>query len=334
MHLKLRDFNTRNVPLNITQSFVINNTTYHLQSAMLYTGTGCRGHWRSLVKESDRYIMYDDAQLPRHITLNELQTHLKNGTDFIYIGEQTNKNFHPASTSSVTDTNITTLPVSQSKTYQCDTYVAKFATKQMLPAHVNKPHFSEDVTCLVCNQVFGSEHETNVHLKDVHDVAYSNTSGKEDNANATTNPARLSCIQCNYSTEKQSNLKRHVKSKHPENKESPEPLQNEPCTPSKRKDIESPITTPLKRLNLEDNYSDENDTTPPHITPLKRKPMTSTEIESPLKRLNIDEDAPNITPDSFKKPMPPSATPRGPRTGLKTFTLEELNAKKCNPTLT
>ena len=55
---------------------------------MLYTGTGDRGHWRSLVNEGGKMVVYNDEMHPVNVTKNDL----KNGTDFIYvIGNQKNK---------------------------------------------------------------------------------------------------------------------------------------------------------------------------------------------------------------------------------------------------
>ena len=40
--------------------------------------------------------------------------------------------------------------------------------------------------------------------------------------------------------------------------------------------------------------------------------------------MNIDDNSSDMSPDTFKKPIPPSGTPRGRKKQLKTFTLEEL----------
>ena len=141
-------------------------------------------------------------------------------------------------------------------------------------------------------------------------------------------PTTCNAIKCRlccekFKTEEQKQI--HIIQKHNQatpQDHSSQALEKGPCTPTKRKDIESPSITPLNRLHTENNYSDENDTTPHHITPIKRKSLTITDIESPLKRLNIDESSPNIAPDTFKKPIPPSGTPRGRKKQLKTFTLE------------
>ena len=42
--------------------------------------------------------------------------------------------------------------------------------------------------------------------------------------------------------------------------------------------------------------------------------------------MNIDDNSSDMSPDTFKKPIPPSGTPRGRKKQLKTFTLDELNA--------
>ena len=107
LYVKVRDLHRRYVSTNMAQSFVINNTTYHLKSSMLYTPGavwGKSGHWRCVVKESGRYIMYDDAQQPTQISSNQLQAVLNDGSDFIYIAEETNNNPEVSSTSPVTET--------------------------------------------------------------------------------------------------------------------------------------------------------------------------------------------------------------------------------------
>ena len=109
-----------------------------------------------------------------------------------------------------------------------------------------------------------------------------------------------------------------------------------PTTPNKHKSTNSPLVSPMKKLNLQGDSSEAKaGCTLSQVTPTKRKSITSSEIEPPLKKLDIDDDDESTTPKfEFIPPLPPTdATPTS-RYGLKTLTLDLLNTKiaqsKCN----
>ena len=70
MHIKIKtDERGRKAHINISESVNMIGTRYKLKSAMLYSGTGNQGHWRSLIKETVGFGLYSDAHQPEHITL-------------------------------------------------------------------------------------------------------------------------------------------------------------------------------------------------------------------------------------------------------------------------
>ena len=104
------------------------------------------------------------------------------------------------------------------------------------------------------------------------------------------------------------------------------PIKSEPTTPIKRKNTESGIVSPMKKLNLsEEEAEPQVQDTNTFVSPIKRKASASSILESPLKTLDLDEHLPQTSPETFKRPETPHSTPRGPRRGLKRFTSEELD---------
>ena len=64
---------------------------YKLKSAMLYTGCGYRGHWRSLVKERPGYVVYNGDRQPVVWDRNRKEAfnrELRKGINFIFVAEK------------------------------------------------------------------------------------------------------------------------------------------------------------------------------------------------------------------------------------------------------
>ena len=81
LHVKVKDrFRQRNCII-ISEEFFLNGIEYMLKSGMLYTGTGDRGHWRCIVKNGGKLIVYDDEKNP----IRGGKRDLRNGTDFIFV---------------------------------------------------------------------------------------------------------------------------------------------------------------------------------------------------------------------------------------------------------
>ena len=71
-------------------------------------------------------------------------------------------------------------------------------------------------------------------------------------------------------------------------------------SPIKRKHADSPILTPVKKLNLQESFSEAEDEATTDVTPIKRNLIATLEIESPLKRLNNEEVVPKSTWGNFR----------------------------------
>ena len=103
-------------------------------------------------------------------------------------------------------------------------------------------------------------------------------------------------------------------------------------SPIKRKNTESPIITPVKKVNLQESSSEAEDEATTDVTPIKRKSIAALEIESPLKRLNIEEEVPKITWGNFKIPRLSTSTMRNKtdKTSKRSTSKNESNKKKAN----
>jgi len=75
------------VPITVSQTVTVNAVRYGLKSAMLYTGDTNSGHWRSLIKEGEHFVLYDDASVPRQIGTSQLTSLLTKATNLIYLPE-------------------------------------------------------------------------------------------------------------------------------------------------------------------------------------------------------------------------------------------------------
>ena len=75
------------VTINVTESITMAGTCYKLKSSMLYIGTGNRGHWQSLVKESQGYVLYDDEKKSSVLDAAQFKRCKRLGTDFIFMAE-------------------------------------------------------------------------------------------------------------------------------------------------------------------------------------------------------------------------------------------------------
>ena len=89
LHIKTKtDELGRKARINFSESVNMIGLHYKLKSAMLYSGTGNQGHWRSLIKETVGFGLYSDAHQPEHITSETaLKLALRMSTDVIYIAE-------------------------------------------------------------------------------------------------------------------------------------------------------------------------------------------------------------------------------------------------------
>ena len=81
LHVKVKDRFRQRPSIDISEKFLLNGMEYLLKSGMLYTGTGERGHWRCIVKQGEKLIVYNDEQIPVRGGAKDL----KNGTDFIFV---------------------------------------------------------------------------------------------------------------------------------------------------------------------------------------------------------------------------------------------------------
>jgi len=83
--------NKDNEDMEIQESLTINDTTYYLKTALLYTGSGSFGHWRALSREGEidlQYVLYNDASEPKQLKPNEELGYLQLATDFIYVQDE------------------------------------------------------------------------------------------------------------------------------------------------------------------------------------------------------------------------------------------------------
>ena len=87
LYIKVRDRMFGEVAVNVTESITMGGLDYKLKSAMLYSGSGSRGHWRCLVKEGEGYVVYNDMQVSSLLDAARLKSEMRQGTDFIFIAE-------------------------------------------------------------------------------------------------------------------------------------------------------------------------------------------------------------------------------------------------------
>ena len=100
LYIKLRDLRAPRLDIDMVESFHLNGVPYILQSVMIHTGTGLRGHWRSLIKEPSGYVLYNDTAEPILLLPSALKNILKEGTEFIYF-----RVFPPTDVSSMNEIN-------------------------------------------------------------------------------------------------------------------------------------------------------------------------------------------------------------------------------------
>jgi len=81
LNIKVKDRSLMESGIDITTGFHFKGFEYILKSAMLYTGDGLSGHWRSLINKKDNsLVIFDDAKEPYSGTLKDFEV----GTDFIF----------------------------------------------------------------------------------------------------------------------------------------------------------------------------------------------------------------------------------------------------------
>ena len=91
LYVNTRTMREESVPITVSERITINGTQLHLKSAMLYTQhdrTATSGHWRSLIKENESFILYDDAKDPEEIPTSRLKQLLTKASDLVYVAEQ------------------------------------------------------------------------------------------------------------------------------------------------------------------------------------------------------------------------------------------------------
>lgn len=89
VYLTMRDRLLTQLTINATEEMKLQNQTYTLQSVMLYTGNIQEGHWRSLNRENNMYVLYDDDHPPQTLDSSKITSILKKGVDFIYVANTT-----------------------------------------------------------------------------------------------------------------------------------------------------------------------------------------------------------------------------------------------------
>jgi len=87
LYIRKQKVKNGNPGMDISESIEIEDKKYLLKSALLYTGNGYFGHWRTLSREKDmeHYVLYNDASEPVVLKPNEELDYLQLCSDFIYV---------------------------------------------------------------------------------------------------------------------------------------------------------------------------------------------------------------------------------------------------------
>ena len=89
LHIKVKQrYNMgRENEIKMATSFIFHDCEYILKAGMLYTGIGDQGHWRCIVHNEGRLIVFNNAREPVEGTLSDFSS----GSDFIFLKKVTSE---------------------------------------------------------------------------------------------------------------------------------------------------------------------------------------------------------------------------------------------------